>query len=130
MAGISFTCGSFRGPEKTGSAITGVMDHLECAPLDLIQEVKEVAGRGYGFITEQHARALLPHLLDYRARLVADIGHDDWTKEDKSEVAAGLDPVRAKWGAGRGWRLLCTTDLIRACETSLAEGQPITVLLW
>lgn len=131
MAGISFSCGTFEGREKAGSALSGVLNGLDSSPGSLVDSLRsEFNARGRLLIPEEQVKLLLPLLINYWQQLVAEMGHDDWTKEDEAETKAGLDPVEAKWGAGWGWRLLCTTDLIRACKTSLAEHQPARALLW
>lgn len=43
------------------------------------------------------------------------------------DEAASLDDVAAKWGAGKGWRLYCVGDLVRACEQSAVEQQPVYI---
>lgn len=129
MAGLNISCGTFSGEDKSGSALEGVLDALPHAPRDLVQRIKSGFDKSdHVLISEEQAAVLLPLLMEYRKRLVKDIGHEDWVAETNAEETAGLDSVAAKWGAGRGWRLYCTTDLIRACETSLAEHQPIAIV--
>jgi len=130
LSGLNISCGSFRGRDKSGSAFEAVLDALNGAPTGLIDNIKSgFDDNEYVLIPEEQANLLLPLLIAYRKRLVADIGHDDWTKEAAAEDARGIDFVKAKWGEGRGWRLYCATDLICACETSLVEHETIAVVL-
>lgn len=130
MSGLNISCGSFRGNDKSGSAFEAVLDALDGAPSDPISTIKlGFDDKEHVLIPEEQAKILLPLLVVYWRHPVADIGHDDWTMEASAEDAAGLDFVKAKWGASRGWHLYCTKDLIRAGETSLAEHEPIAVML-
>jgi hypothetical protein len=95
---------------------------------DIVQEIRRGLDRGdYVLIPEARAAQLLPLLQSYRHVLIAAIGHDDWARETAAEESAGMDSIEAKWGAGRGWRLYCVTDLIRACEASIAQHEVICV---
>lgn|SRR5512138_1325367 len=128
MGGIYISSGSFRGGDKSGSAFEGVLDALEGNP-DLIEEIRSGFDAEYLLISEEQAGRLLPLLVSYMKKLISEIGHDDWSKEAEAEEAAGLDATEAKWGAGRGWKLYCVTDLIRACEVGLVEHQPVAVVM-
>jgi len=129
MGGLYISSGSFRGSDKSGSAFEGVLDALDGDP-DLVEEIRSsFSDAEYLLISEEQAGRLLPLLANYKRKLVAEIGHDDWSKETAAEEAAGLDPTDAKWGAGRGSKLYCVTDLIRACEVGLAEHQPVAVVM-
>jgi hypothetical protein len=130
LSGLNIHCGSFQGEDKSGSALEGVLAALSDAPSGLIDSIKlGFENDKYVLVSEEQVRLLLPLLVSYRKRLIADIGHEDWWKEAVAEDDAGLNSVKAKWGAGRGWRLYCVTDLIRACETSMAEHEPIAIVL-
>jgi hypothetical protein len=106
---------------------------LHLLPSDAGALVKEILaqldepGRQHVLIWEQQALQLLPMLEAYREQLILQIGHDDWQRETILEEESGMDSVDAKWGAGRGWRLFCVTDLILACKTCLVEHQPICI---
>jgi hypothetical protein len=113
-----------------GSALDRVLHALDDAPAGLIDEIQAAFGNNeYVLISEAQAALLLPLLVAHRKQLVADIGHKDWFAEAVAESKTGLDPKEAKWGKGRGWRLFCVTDLVRACETSLAEHQEIAIVV-
>jgi hypothetical protein len=130
MGGLHISCGSFSGEDKSGSAFEGVLGALQDAPAGFIADI--TAGfedSEYVLIPADKAAVLLPLVVAFRERLVSEIGHDDWWKETLEEEKAGLKPVDAKWGAGRGWRLYCATDLIRACEVSSVEQEPVLVCL-
>jgi hypothetical protein len=129
MGGLNISAGSFQGADKSGSAFEGVLDALEGDP-DLIEEIRSgFDDAEYLLISEEQVARLLPLLVSYRKKLVSEIGHDDWSREAEAEEAAGLDATEAKWGAGRGWKLYCVTDLIRACEIGLLEHEPVAVVM-
>jgi hypothetical protein len=127
VGGLNIYCGSFKGQEKSGSALEGVLDALD-APACVVDAMSGFINGEYMLIPEETAKLLLPLLAAYRSRLIADIGHDDWKKEARAEEEAGLDRVEARHGESRGWRLYCVTDLIRACETSIAEHEEIALV--
>ena len=130
MSGGEIYCGSFSGEDKSASAFEGVlkdMARLRLAP-DTVGQLQALLDSGEEMhieIPAPLAEELFPALLEYRQALVADIGHNDWMREAESEDDAGMDGIEAKWGASRGWRLYCATDLVRACEVSTAENEPI-----
>ena len=129
MAGLNISCGTFYGDDKSGSAFEGVLDALSDAPAELVRSIKEgFDGGDHVLISEKQAASLLPLLVEYRARLVNEMGHEDWASEVAAEEAAELDPTGGKWAASRGWRLYCTTNLIRACQTSAVEHEPIAIV--
>jgi len=91
------------------------------------QKILAGLGKEYVLISEEKAAQLLPFLQWYRKKLVSEIDHEDWVRETEIEEGSGMDSVQAKWGAGRGWKLYCVTDLIEACKISAVEHQPICV---
>jgi len=70
---------------------------------------------------------LLPRLRSYCLALDEKLGHPEPSEAIDLDIAAGLDPIEAKYGAGEGWRFYCATDLLKACEVSFATGEPIFV---
>ena len=130
MSGLNIHCGSFQGDEKSGSAINGVLKALPKIPKELVQSIdSQFESAEFALISVEQTVPLLPALVSYRHQLLEQIGHDDWWKKAMEEDAAGLEPVRAKWGDGLGWRLYCVTDLIKACEASQAQNCEIAICL-
>lgn len=130
MSGLNIHCGSFQGAEKSGSAINGVLKALPGNLRELAQSIDfQFESAEYARISVEQTVSLLPALVAYRHYLLEQIGHDDWWKKTMEEEAAGLEPVKAKWGDGLGWRLYCVTDLIKACEASQAENCEIAICL-
>ena len=128
MSGGNIHCGSFTGNDKSGSALEGVLAALSEQAGDIVQEIRTGLDEGdYVLIPETRAVQLLPLLRSYRQALISEMGHEDWARETAAEESAGMDSIKAKWGAGRGWRLYCVTDLIRACEASIAQHEVICV---
>ena|SRR6266849_3688780 len=129
MAGGYIHCGTFSGSDKSGSALEGVLNSLpdEAGHIRQAIEAQLDDKQQFALIPEQQASQLLPLLLSYREQLVLQIGHEDWKRETETEERAGLDSIELKWRSGRGWKLYCATDLIGACNASLAQHEPIWI---
>ena len=126
MGGLAMSCGAFQGRDKSASALLEVIKELRDAPVEVIDPITGAFKTlDYLFIPEIHAEVLLPFLIEYKSHLVAQIGDDDWAREANAEVRAGT--VTGGRREGRGWRLYCTVDLIKACETSVLEHQPVLI---
>lgn len=127
MAGGEIGCGSFQGSDKSGSAFEAVLDALPLQARDWVEAARQqLDSADFVLLEVDHAQGLLPFFKDYQTRLIAEIGHDDWERAARDE-SASLDDVAAKWGAGKGWRLYCVGDLVRACEQSAVEQQPVYI---
>ena len=143
MAGGQIICGDLELSDKSGSALTGVLDELESLPdwnaapdlSGLFARIRRtLCGDGdpewsdFILIEPAQAQLLQPLLESARRRLVDELGTSDpHAAIDLDAAVEGLDPVSAKWGAGRGWRLYCIIDLIEAAEHSVATGEVIAV---
>ena len=129
MGGKRINCGTFSGKDKSGSPLFAVLKALQDPPTDVVGAIRGAfRTQDYALISESDARLLLPSLIAYRTHLIKEIGHDDFGEEIVAEEVAGMDPSEAREGASRGWRLMCTDDLISACNTSLLEHQPVLIL--
>ena len=128
MAGGNITCGTFQTGDKSGSALEAVLDALPSQVRELVDTVKQqLDTENFVVIEVDQAKNLLPFLQAYQTQLVAQIGHDDWVRAMQEEESS-LDPVAAKWGAGKGWRLYCVRDLIGACENAQVEVEPVCIV--
>ena len=129
MGGKRINCGTFSGLDKSGSPLFAVLMELRDPPPDVVDAIRAAfKTQDYALIPERDARLFIPALVAYRIHLISEIGHDDFGEEIMAEEAAGMDPSKAREGASRGWRLMCTNDLIAACNTCLVEHEP--VLIW
>ncbi|MFC4526333.1 hypothetical protein ISN76_19090 [Dyella halodurans] len=130
MAGLHISCGTFSGDDKSGSAFEAVLKALGNVSDDLVPSITSgFETSEFVTISATQAEVLLPALIEYRKALVEEIGHQDWRRATADDEKAGLDPVKAKWGQGNGWRLYCVTDLIAACKTAVTEHQEVVVVL-
>lgn len=129
MSGGNINCGSFQGEDKSGSAFEGVLNDITHLNGQLIEDIRAgLEEAEYVLISEQQAELLVPMLRKYRDQLISKIGHDNWAREVQAEEEAGMDPVTGKWGESCGWRLYCANNLIKACEASAADHEPICVV--
>ncbi len=127
MSGGSITCGTFSGRDKSGSSFEAVIGAFLYGNPKLIGDFKiQLGTQDYVLVSADQASDLLPLLQIYQADLISDIGHSDWWKAVLDEEPC-LDPVAAKWGASKGWRLCCVEDLIEACKTALSEAEPVCI---
>jgi hypothetical protein len=130
MGGLNINCGEFFADDKSGSAFERVLSDL----LGFDDEVKQEILSGfddneYTLIEPSYAAQMISPLKVYRDALIRDIGHSDFHKEIDREQSNGGDPVKLKWGEGRGWRLYCAINLLAACEHSLRHQQPVAICL-
>ncbi|WP_236713354.1 hypothetical protein [Pseudomonas sp. Root329] len=127
MAEGNIICGTFQSADKSGSALEAVLDALPLQARELVENVKQQLDTAdLVLIDVDQAKSLLPFLQAYQAQLIAEIGNDDWTRATQEEESS-LEPVAAKWGLGKGWRLYCVRDLIGACENALEEMEPVCI---
>ncbi len=133
MGGVNLYCGSFAGADKSGSAFEAVFGELAVLSSPDIREVVnqlmselEVA-RDYLLIAPDDARLLLPALRKQAEILWVKASAETALAQmvvDEESAGRRLDPSESL-----GWKLYCIDDLIAACETSAAEGEPIA-LVW
>ena len=130
MGGLNISCGNFLGEDKSGSAFEVVLSQLD--GVDPFVKDKLLSGfndEEYVLIETQISSLLVEPLRLYRDGLIKDIGHDDWLRETLLEESNGGNPTDLKWGEGRGWRLYCAENLLRACQHSAASEEPVVVCL-
>jgi len=127
MAGGNIICGTFQSADKSVSDLEAVLEALPLQAHELVENVKQQLDTAeFVLIEVEQAKSLLPFLQVYQAQLIAEIGHDDWARATQEEESS-LEPVAAKWGSGKGWRLYCVRDLVGACENSLVEMEPVCI---
>ena len=143
MGGGYVSCGAFQGDDKSCSALQGVIEQIErlsCYSPDaelrrFVARVKAFLSGGhdsewtdYLLIAPRQARELKPYLEECEQVLIADVDTSDpFDAIEKDEAVPGLDPVEAKWGKGKGWRLYCIIDLLRAIDHSQTTGEDICI---
>lgn len=138
MDGGYISCGKFQGEDKSGSAIGGVLRSVptllseeeattfnQKVATGLLQALDE--GREWFEISPEMVSHLAGPLTRYMAHLNNMLGNPHpWEAPDLDEKR-GIDPIEAKYGAGPGWQLYCTHDLLRACEISQNSGKAIVI---
>jgi len=130
MSGLNISCGDYRGDDKSGSAFERVLMDLPDIDDGLKHEILSgFESNEFAIIETAHAKELVSSIRAYRDQLISEIGHADCFKEMEREELAGADPVKLKWGEGRGWRLYCVNDLLVACERSATTRDPVVVCL-
>lgn len=130
MGGLNISCGSFQADDKSGSAFESVLLELPDVPAGMKRDILSgFDNEEYVLIDPGHAASLIQPLEAYQKQLIAQIGHSDWMVEAQREEQNGGDPVKLKWGEGRGWRLYCTTNLLAACRESAESTAPVVVCL-
>lgn len=138
MSGGYIQCDDFRGDDKSGSAISAVLEELalylpeaerRSFVSDLIvplQRQLEETGE-YFLIPPAFSERLLPvvNLMydEYRNRFGDSDAFAAIALDDKS----GFDSVEAKWGKGAGWRYYCLTDLRVALRRSIDSDSDVCV---
>ncbi len=143
MGGGYISCGEFSGDDKSCSALKGVIDQIVALPSyrpssELQQCLQRIsaflAGGGDAewsdclAIDPSQAAELEPYLEECRRSLISDLGTSDPFKAiEMDDAAPGLDATEAKWGKGKGWRLYCITDLLRAVAHSRVRGDVIYI---
>ncbi|MGZ5857342.1 MAG: hypothetical protein ACXWJK_08900 [Burkholderiaceae bacterium] len=130
MAGLNISCGDFQADEKSGSAFERVLLDLPGIDDGVKQQILSgFDNEEYVLIEAVGAAELVSSIRAYLDNLVMEIGHSDYRAEMEREEQAGADPVKLKWGEGRGWRLYCAINLLRACENSAETQEPVVVCL-
>lgn len=141
MGGGRIVCGDYTGEDKSGSAISGLLEALQeflsCGsyPRQIKSTVDEIAARlqragDHILIESELAINLKAALVAWHAEQQARNGFQDQWEAVLSDDSTGLDPVDAKWGKGPGWRYHCACDMIKACTISQATGEPICIAFW
>jgi hypothetical protein len=138
MSGGYIQCGDFMGSDKSGSAISGLVDALaEFTPpaeRDSFAETVIVPLREALADCEDHiliepdiAVRLIPALESFNARVGQELAVSEPSDAIEKDKEAGLNPIDAKWGKGKGWQYYCAHDLLTACRVSIETGEPICV---
>ena len=130
MGGLNISCGEFMADDKSGSAFERVVLDLVGVPNEMKRDILSgFEEQEFVLIEPKCAAAIIEPLEGYRSQMVAQIGHSDWLAETQREEESGGDPVKLKWGEGRGWRLYCSVNLLAACRASVQCGEPVAVCL-
>ncbi|WP_017461002.1 hypothetical protein [Dyella ginsengisoli] len=130
MSGLNISCGDFLADDKSGSAFERVLIDLPRIDGAIKHQIlSSFDSAEYTVIEATLAKDLVSSIRAYRDQLVLEIGHDDYLKEMEREEQTGADPIKLKWGEGRGWRLYCSNNLLAACEQSAATQEPVVVCL-
>jgi hypothetical protein len=130
MSCLNISCGSFSSEDKAGTPFQRVIDELREVPEGTRKNILSGFDTNeYTVIDPEDANVLIPSLLAYREKLIADIGHGDCLREIEREEKTGVCSIKLKWGEGRGWRLYCTVSLLAACQESGRTRQPVLVSL-
>ena len=137
MAGGYIQCGDFMGSDKSGSAISGLVDALpKFAPPADQSFVEAVIGplrqavancQEYILIEPDIAARLIPALERFNAHVGQQLGFPEPWDAPAKDDDAGLEPIEAKWGEGKGWQYYCSNDLVQACRVSTETREPICV---
>jgi hypothetical protein len=141
MGGGYIQCGDFSGSEKSGSAISGLIDALpEFAPAAdrrsfaeiVIAPLREALANyeEYILIEPTIAARLIPVLENFNSRVGEELGFPEPIDALAKDDEAGLNPTEAKWGKGKGWQYYCAHDLLQACRVSADKREPIYVTFW
>jgi hypothetical protein len=141
MSGGYVSCGVFIGDDKSCSALSGVIEQIEELPSyradgssgEFLTRIKTFLSIGgdpewtdYLLIAPPQAAALKPYLEECKETLIAELGTaDPFDAIEEDSAVRGLDPLEAQWGKGKGWRLYCVTDLLRAIEHCELSGDVI-----
>ncbi|WP_156416571.1 MULTISPECIES: hypothetical protein [unclassified Sphingopyxis] len=107
MGGINIYCGSFQGEDKSGSAFEDVLDDLsilaDANTLSVISRIK---------LSLEDAS---DHILVF--------------PDDASDLIEPLRAYNATSTTLEMERHYCSRNLLKACETAAAEGEPVA-LVW
>lgn len=135
MGGMYLSCGDFSGEDKSASPMPNVVKDLEAGLggqagkwfEEMLGECDPEEGVAYRIIPTNYDILLsnLETLLSSYRSLFPNI--DDWYQIFELEVKGGMDPTKGKYGQSVGWKISCTTDLIKAVKTSLTTGDEILV---
>jgi hypothetical protein len=138
MAGGYIRCCDFEGSDKSGSAISGLIDSLPefVSKAESHSFTEAVTGplrsaledcQDHILIEPSIAQRLIPALENFNARIGLELGFPEPCDAPEKDQEAGLDSIDAKWGKGRGWQFYCANDLLHACRVSVEAGVPICV---
>lgn len=138
MGGGYIQCGDFLGNDKSGSAISGLIDALpKFAPAEdrrsfvksVIAPLRESLANTHEYILIEPtiAARLIIALEIFNSHVGQELGFPEPSEAPDKDREAGLDPTEAKWGKGKGWQYYCAHDLLQACRVSVEGGQPICV---
>ncbi len=109
MGGVNIYCGTFKGRDKSGTPFETVLADIAreagSGTQDVIRRINELleTASDYVLVPPDDASALM------------------------NDLAAQLDRYHS--GQRNRHRDICAEDLLKACQTSVAEGEPIA-LVW
>ncbi|ELP30120.1 hypothetical protein Q31b_50170 [Novipirellula aureliae] len=138
MGGGYIQCDDFCGDDKSGSAMSGVLEELPSQLSDSEREtfVNELIAPLQRQLDETGEYFLIPPASSKRLLPVVDSLYDNYRQRfgdadvwDAIELddESGLDPIEAKWGKGAGWRYYCLTDLRVALRRSIDSDSDVCV---
>jgi hypothetical protein len=138
MAGGYIQCGDFLGDDKSGSAISGVLDALpECVPEEDRDEFVESILDPLRLSMEECDDHILiepdvaSRIADAVDRLYdrygSELGNPEPMNAPQMDEERGLDATKAKWGDGIGWRYYCLHDLRQALRISIESQEPVAI---
>ena len=138
MSGGYIHCGEFSGDDKSGSAISGVLEALpECVADDMRGEFADTvsiplaeyleAAEDHFLIEPEMSAQLIEPVDRLYERYGNELGHPEPFEALQLDDDRGLDPTEAKWGKGIGWRYYCLHDLRIALRQSLESGEPVVI---
>ena len=138
MGGGYIQCDDFCGDDKSGSAMSGVLEELPSQLSESEREtfVNELIAPLQRQLDETGEYFLIPPASSKRLLPVVDSLYDNYRQRfgdadvwDAIELddESGLDPIEAKWGKGAGWRYYCLTDLRVALRRSIDSDSDVCV---
>lgn len=138
MGGGYIQCDDFSGDDKSGSAISGVLEELpsqvpESERNTFINELilplqTQLYETGEYFqIPPAASMRLLPVVESLFDKYRLQYGDADVWDVIEMDDESGLDPIKAKWGKGAGWRYYCLTDLRVALQRSIDSDSDVCV---
>ena len=138
MGGGYIQCDDFSGDDKSGSAMSGVLEEL---PSQLPESERDAffnelisplhcqldeTGE-YFLIPPASSKRLLPVVDSLFEKYRLRFGDANIWDAVELDDESGLDPIEAKWGKGAGWRYYCLTDLRTALRRSIVSESDVCV---
>lgn len=137
MGGGYISCGKFLGEDKSGSAIAGVLRGIPTVLPEAEGAIFRSAigdpllaavGRSQPLeIPPKLAAQLIEPLRIYHEHLRVVLGDPDPGDAPELDRERGLRMTDAKYGQGLGWQFYCTHDLLRACQLSQENNEPVSI---
>ena len=138
MGGGYIQCDDFCGDDKSGSAMSGVLEELPSQLPDSERDtfINELIAPLQRQLDETGEYFLIPPASSKRLLPVVDSLYDNYRQRFgdadvwdaiEQDDESGLDPIEAKWGKGAGWRYYCLTDLRAALRRSIDSDSDVCV---